>query len=143
MSKVISMRLRDEQVERLRRLARRLGRTPGETSALLLEESLRQSEFGQIEFRPSPVGRQAYLRGSTLAVWEVLRVARGFALDIQRTAAHLQWPRYRVQAALNYAAAFPDEVEDAIADNEALGWGDLARQLPQAELFEIAAHREA
>ncbi|NUQ01832.1 MAG: transcriptional regulator [Armatimonadetes bacterium] len=138
MSQVISMRLRDEQVERLQRLARRLGRTPSETGAMLVEESLRQAEFGQIEFRPSAVGRQAYLRGSTLAVWEVLQVARAFQLDADRTAAHLDWPRYRVQAALNYAAAFPDEIDLAIADCEATGWQALSRQLPQAELFEIA-----
>jgi uncharacterized protein (DUF433 family) len=142
MSQVISMRLRDEQVERLRRLARRLGRTPSETGALLVEESLRQAEFGHIEFRPSPLGRQAYVRGSTLAVWEVILVARAFGLDAERTAAHLEWPRFRVQAALNYAAAFPDEVELAIADNAAIGWDELSRQLPQTELFRVAADVE-
>ena len=138
MSQVFSMRLREEQVERLRRLARRLGRTPSETGAMLVEESLRQAEFGQIEFRPSPVGRQAYLSGSSLAVWEVIQVARAFELDPDRTAAHLDWPRYRVQAALNYASAFPDEIDTAIADNEAMGWHDLSRMLPQAELFQVA-----
>ncbi len=143
MSQVISMRLRPEQIERLHRLARRLGRTPSETGAMLVEESLRQAEFGQIEFRPSPVGRQAYVRGSTLAVWEVVQVARAFQLDALRAAAHLGWPRYRVQAALNYAAAFPDEIDVAIADNLAVGWGDLSRQLPQAELVQVAADPEA
>lgn len=138
MSQVISMRLRDEQVERLRRLARRLGRTPSETGALLVEESLRQAEFGHVEFRPSALGRQAYVRGSTLAVWEVILVARAFELDAERTATHLGWPRFRVQAALNYAAAFPDEVEMAISDNAAIGWDELSRQLPQAELFRVA-----
>lgn len=142
MSQVFSMRLRAEQVERLRRLARRLGRTPSETGALLVEESLRQAEFGQIEFRPSPVGRQAYVSGSTLAVWEVTEVARAFQLDADRTAAHLAWPRYRVQAALNYAAAFPEEIETAIADNEAVGWRAIARLLPQAESFQVADEHE-
>jgi len=139
MSQVISMRLRDEQAERLRRLARRLGRTPSETGAMLVEESLRQAEFGHVEFRPSPVGRQAYVRGSSLAVWEVVVVARAYDLDAERTAAHLGWPRFRVQAALNYAAAFPDEIEMAIADTAAIGWDELSRQLPQAELVQVAA----
>jgi len=143
MSQVISMRLRDEQVERLRRLARRIGRTPSETGAMLVEESLRQAEFGHIEFRQSPVGRQAYVRGSTLAVWEIIVVARAFKLDAEQTATHLGWPRHRVQAALNYAAAFPEEIETAIADNEAIGWEDLSRQLPQAVLFQVATDSEA
>ena len=111
------------------------GRTPSETGAMRVEESLRQAEFGYIEFRPSPQGRQAYVRGSTLAVWEVILVARAFDLDAERTAAHLGWPRFRVQAALNYAAAFPKEVDMAIGDNAAIGWDELSRQLPQTELF--------
>jgi hypothetical protein len=59
-SKVVSLRLRDDQVERLQRTARYLGRSPTETAALLLEESLREREFAGIEFRDSPVGRQAF-----------------------------------------------------------------------------------
>jgi hypothetical protein len=78
MSHVVSMRLRDEQMERLRRLARRLGYTPSEASALLLEEALRTAEFAFIQFRNSPGGRQAYVAGSSPAVWEVVMVARGY-----------------------------------------------------------------
>ncbi len=44
MSKVVSMRLEDDQMERLKRAARQLGRTPAETASLLLEESLRERE---------------------------------------------------------------------------------------------------
>ena len=69
MSKVVSMRLKDEQVDRLERAARRLGRSPSEAAALLLEEALRQRDFALIEFRDSPVGRQAYVHGTRLAVW--------------------------------------------------------------------------
>ncbi len=75
MSKVLSLRLKDDQIERLARAARRLGRTPSETAALLLEESLREREFTFIEFRDSPVGRQAYLKGTRLAVWQVTALA--------------------------------------------------------------------
>src|SRR5438477_2275541 len=114
MSQVVSMRLQEEQLERLRRMARRLGRTVAETSALLTEEGLRRSEFASIDFRDSMVGRQAYIQGSSLAVWEVILVARSYAMDAGRTAAHLQWPAARVLAALNYAAAFRGEIEAAI-----------------------------
>ena len=59
MSKVVSTRLSVETEARLQRLARRLGKTPSETGAMLIEESLRQSEFAYVEFRNSPIGRQA------------------------------------------------------------------------------------
>lgn len=138
MSRVVSMRMGEQQVERLGRLARQLGRTPSETSALLVEEALRRAEFAYLDFRNSPVGRQAYVQGTGLAVWEVALVARSFGMDPGRTAAHLQWPPVRVQAALSYTAAYPEEIETAIRDNEALDFNALARMLPQAEQFVVS-----
>lgn len=137
MSHVVSMRLRDDQMERLRRLAHRLGRTPSETSALLLEESLREAEFAFIEFRDSPAGRQAYIMGTGLAVWEVVMVARSYDGDVAQTAAHLVWPPVKVRAALNYAEAFPEEIAAALEDNNQ-GFEALKRMLPNAELFEVS-----
>jgi uncharacterized protein (DUF433 family) len=135
MSQVLSMRLQEGQMERLRRMARRMGRTLGETGALLVEEALRRAEFGHIEFRDSPVGRQAYVQGSSLAVWEVVSLARHYDTDPARTAEHLEWPEFRVKAALNYAAAFPEEIETAIQDNAAHDWERVSRMLPEATRF--------
>jgi hypothetical protein len=149
MSQVVSIRLKEGQMERLRRVARQLGLTPSETSARLVEESLRRGEFAFIDFRDSAVGRQAYLQGSSLAVWEVVMVAQCYdALDPERTAEHLRWPVVRVQAALNYARAFPEEIDAAIRDNDAVDFEALSRMLPQATQFVAgdvppAAEREA
>ena len=137
MSRVVSMRIQEEQMERLGRLARQLGRSPSETSALLVEESLRRSEFAYLDFRNSPVGRQAFVQGTSLAVWEVALVGQSYGMNPERTAAHLQWPLPRVQAALNYATAFLDEIEAAIQDNEALDFETLSRMLPQATRFVV------
>lgn len=135
MSQVVSLRLKDNQMDRLRKVARRMGRTPTEVSGLLVEEGLREAEFAFIEFRDSSVGRQAHIKGSRLAVWEVIMIAQDYALDVAQTAEHLDWPAFKVQAALNYAAAFPDEINDAIADNDAYDFETLKRLLPQAEEF--------
>lgn len=135
MSQVMSLRLKDQQMERLRRIARRLGRTPSEVGALLVEEGLREAEFACVEFRDSAVGRQAYIKGSRLAVWEVVEIARGYGLDVERTAEHLRWPAFKVQAALNYAVAFPEEIDYAIADNDSCDFEKLSRVLPQLERF--------
>ena len=137
MSKVVSMRVREEVAERLNRLSRRLGRTPSETGALLLDEALRANEFSQIEFRDSIVGRQAYIKGSSLAVWEVISVAREYDLDPKKTAEHLSWPVFRVQAALNYFHAFPGEINAAMDDNDSYDFEKLRRLLPQIELFVV------
>lgn len=118
MSRVVSLRLKDEQIERLQRAARRLGRSPAEAAALLLEESLRQREYPFIEFRDSPAGRQAYLQGTRIAVWHVAALARQYEGDVSKAAAYLEIPDVQVKAALAYAAAYPDEIGAAIADDE-------------------------
>lgn len=136
MSKVVSMRLKTQLWDRLEAMARRLGRTPSEASALLLDEALRSAEFGLIQFRDSPVGRQAYVIGTSLAVWEVVFLARRFAGDPTALATHLGWPSAKVKAALIYAEAYPEEIEMAIADNDR-GSEPLRRALPGLETVTI------
>ena len=136
-SAVVSLRVSAEQAARLQRKARQLGRSPSQTGALLLDESLRRDEFAFIDFRDSAVGRQAYLQGSRLAAWQVVLVVRSCAGDVSKAAAHLQWPTAKVQAALHYAKAFPDEIETAIQDAQAGGFDRISRLLPQAEEFVV------
>ena len=118
MSRVVSMRLKDEQMERLQRTARRLGKSPSEAAALLLEESLRRDEFAFVEFRDSPVGRQAYLQGTRIAVWHVARLAQDYEGDASKTAAYFEVPEVQVKGVLAYASAYADEIDAAIADDE-------------------------
>ena len=85
-SMVISMRLPAESGKRLKRMANRHGWTPSDASARLVEEGLRRSEFGFIDFRDSTAGRQACLQGSTLAVWEVMLLVRSYKNDVSAVA---------------------------------------------------------
>jgi uncharacterized protein (DUF433 family) len=131
-SVVISMRLPAESGNRLKRMAFRHGWTPSDASARLVEEGLRRSEFGFIDFRDSAAGRQAYIQGSTLAVWEMLLLLRSYGEDVGAVAKHLQWPCAKVQAAANYAEAFPQEIEEALSENAATDFDVLKRMLPGA-----------
>jgi hypothetical protein len=134
-SVVISMRLPTEIGNRLKRMAHRHGWTPSDASARLVEEGLRRSEFAFIDFRDSAAGRQAYIQGSTLALWEVLLLVQSYRADISAVARHLKWPEAKVQAAINYAKAFPEEIESALSENTATGFEALKRMLPQATEF--------
>jgi len=131
-SMVVSMRLPVESGRRLKRIANRHGWTPSDASARLVEEGLRRSEFAFLDFRDSPVGRQAYVQGSTLAVWEVILLLRSYTGNVAAVAKHLRWPEAKVRAAANYAEAFPEEIDEATADNEATDFRRLKRMLPQA-----------
>ncbi len=135
-SMVVSMRLPVESGRRLKRLANRHGWTASDTSARLVEEGLRRSEFALIDFRDSPVGRQAYVQGSSLAVWEVMMIVRAYKGDPARAAKHLEWPEAKVRAAVHYAEAYPDEVNEALAENDGMDFEALKRLAP-----EIQEHR--
>jgi hypothetical protein len=134
-SMVLSMRLPVESGRRLKRIAKRHGWTPSDASARLVEEGLRRSEFAFLDFRDSPAGRQAYIQGSTLAVWEVILLLRSYRGAIAAVAKHLRWPEAKVQAAVNYAEAFPEEIDEATAENDAVDFETLKRMLPQAVDF--------
>lgn len=134
-SVVVSMRLPTESGNRLKRLAKRHGWTASDASARLVEEGLRRSEFAFIDFRDSAAGRQAYIQGSSLAVWEVMLLVRSYKGNAAAVAKHLEWPEAKVQAAANYAKAFPEEVESVLAENAATDFERLKRMLPQAAKF--------
>lgn len=134
-STVISMRLPEASGIRLRRMARRHGWTPSDASARLVEEGLRRSEFAFIDFRESAAGRQAYIQGSSLAVWEAMLLYRTYKNDVEAVARHLDWPAIKVHAAVNYAEGFPGEIDEALAENEASSFAKIKRMLPQAVEF--------
>ncbi|HEU5439450.1 MAG TPA: hypothetical protein VFU88_09180 [Ktedonobacterales bacterium] len=138
MSHVVSMRLGDDQMERLRHIARQLGRTPSETSALMVEEALRTAEFGHIQFRNTPAGRQAYVLGTGMAVWEIAMVARAFSKDAEQAVAHLELPLVKVQAALSYARAYPDEITAALDDSRR-SFTELEHMLPGAQRVVVSS----
>jgi len=134
-STVISMRLPAASGKRLKRMANRHGWTPSDASARLVEEGLRRSEFAFIDFRDSAAGRQAYIQGSSLAVWEVILLIRSYRHDAQAVAKHLGWPPAKVRAAVNYTEAFAEEIEESLAENSTANFTSIQRMLPQAGEF--------
>lgn len=78
-SAVVSLRVSEEQAERLQRKARQMGRLASETGAILLDEGLRRDEFAFIDFRDSAVDRQAWIQSSRLAVWQAVSLVRQLA----------------------------------------------------------------
>ena len=78
-------------------------------SSLYLKEKALEEEFTGIGFRDSIGGREAYILGHRVAVWEVVDAHRELK-TVARTASHFSWPDYLVKCALAYARAFPDEI---------------------------------
>jgi len=99
-------------------------------------ESAALKTYG-VERHDSAVGVQAYVAGTSLAVWEVAMVARDYEGDAQKTARRLRWPLERVQGALRYAQDFPDDIRAALAENDGYDFEALSRLLPHAQRFVI------
>lgn len=79
-------------------------------SSLYLREKALEEEFPGIGFRDSAGGREAYVLGHRVAVWEVANVHHE-TKTIAKTAGHFRWTPALVRCALAYAEAFPKEIE--------------------------------
>ncbi len=119
MSQVLSLRITDKMADRLERFARHLGNgmTRSKAGVLLLEEALREAEFAHIEFRDTILGRQAFLKGTGITVWEMIMIARGYDFDATHIAEDYRYSVNIVQTAFNYYKAYKEEIDLAIEDN--------------------------
>src|SRR6266404_9185744 len=96
---VQSCRLEREHAALLSRQARRRHLEVSTLSSLYLKEKALEEEFPGLGFRDSVGGREAYVLGHRVAVWEVADVYRE-AKYISRTADHYGWPDYLVKCEL-------------------------------------------
>lgn len=139
MSQILSLRIPDRMAERLERFARRQGNgmTRNKAGLLLLEEALRETDFAFVEYRDSPIGRQPYMKGSGLAIWEVVMIAKRYNLNAERIAQDYPYSVESLKAALHFYQAYQEEIDQAIEDNN-MGYEAIKRLLPNARLFEIS-----
>ena len=110
----VGVRMQKRTCETVRRISQSQGRTPSDLLAQYAEEIARMHEFCHIEFRQTPLGRIAYVEGTRTAVWLICDLLRQNDNDVRKTAKLLEWPETKVRAAVNYAAAYPEEIEPLI-----------------------------
>ena len=106
---VQSCRIEKDHAELLSRQAKRRQLEVSTLSSLYLKEKALEEEFPGIGFRDAAGGREAYVLGQRVAVWEVVDAHRE-AKSISRTADHFGWPDYVVKCALAYAKQYPKEI---------------------------------
>jgi uncharacterized protein (DUF433 family) len=135
MSQPVTVRLPEPSWEELRQIARREHRSVSEVGARFINEGLRQSRFPYIEFRSFRGERHACIKGA-LQVWQLVMVARDFGMDVGKTGDHLDLKPEQVQSALNYYAAYPDEIDLALAEND-MGFDRLKSVLPGLQLAAV------
>ena len=137
MSQPVTVRLPEIYWEELRQIARRERRSVSEVGARLIHEGLHQARFPYIEFRSFNGERHACIKGGP-QVWQILMVARDSDMDIQRVAQQLDLTAEQVQAAVHYYEAYPEAIDQALAENDA-GFDRLKEMLPGLRMEQVPA----
>ena len=112
----VSVRLDDRLAERLRLRARAAGETLSDRLRRYAEEGARRDEHPMVTFRDGPPGRRAGLIGGP-DVWEVAMWIDELSAGDDpagELAADGVVSRARIDAALAYRAAYPDEIQARI-----------------------------
>ena len=106
---VQSCRIEKDDAALLARQAKRRHLELSTLSSLYLREKALEEEFPGIGFRDAAGGREAYVLGHRVAVWEVVDVFR-LVKTVAKTANHFRWPPALVRCALAFAKAFSKEI---------------------------------
>ena len=116
---VRSCRLEKRHADLLSQQARHRNLDVSTLASLYLEEKTQEEAFPGIGFRDSIGGREAYVLGHRVAVWEVAEVLK-VVRSVKKCADYFTWSPALVRCALNFAKKFPDRIaEDKAAERAA------------------------
>ena len=107
---VQSCRIEEDQAALLARQAKRRHLEVSTLSSLYLKEKALEEEYPGIGFRDGAGGREAYVLGHRVAVWEVADVLHEVK-TVAKAADHFRWPPALVRCAMAFAKAFRGDIE--------------------------------
>lgn len=107
---IVSIRITAAEKRSLEADARRKGIPIGTVAAKYIAEGVRRSRFPAVEFRNGSPGRVAYLAGTRWPVWLIVELVRDYSGKVEAAAKHMNRSPALIQMALDYAAAYPEEI---------------------------------
>jgi len=114
--------------------ARRTRRSKGAVVESLAEEAMRVRRFPGIGFRGDDARRRPWILGSGLDLWEIVHMLEDYG-SIERLVRDTQLTERQVKLALAYRDAYPEEIEEAIAENRRSA-AELGELYPFVEIAE-------
>jgi hypothetical protein len=113
--------LPEDLLARVETQARAEGRSVSGLVSSMLDEAVKTRRFPGIVYRPGPTGRRAAVAGGP-DVWELARAVKEATgrpeQRIQRVARALGVPAATLRLAVDFYAAFPEEIDERIAEDE-------------------------
>jgi len=111
-----SMRISKGLEALVEREARRTGRSKGAVVEALADEALRMRLFPGVAFRGTDWDRRAWVIGTAFDVWQLVEAYQDIG-SVERMAEDGSASERQIGLALAYYKQFPEEIDDAIAEN--------------------------
>jgi uncharacterized protein (DUF433 family) len=94
-----------------------------------LSEAEKMRRVPGIGFMDGALGRRAHMAGSGIDVWEVIKTYRNLDWDYASLVEYYDWlTPAQVHAALDYYYAFPEEIDERLALEDALTPKECSRE---------------
>ena len=134
-SEPITLRLSSELDRWVTDEARRTRRPKGTVVEALAEEALKTRRFPGIAFRGDDWDRRAWMTGSALDVWEIVRAYQECA-SVDELAGQGSLSARQIKMALTYYQQYPEEV-DARLERDRRQLDELRAAYPGVEAIEV------
>jgi uncharacterized protein (DUF433 family) len=130
-SQATTLELPDDVRAAIESAGRESGRDFASLAVEMLTEAIKMRQHPGIVFADEPAGRRARIAGTGIDVWEVVREYRANGGDLATLRQAFHWLQERqLQAALRYAEAYPDEIEQRLARESSLTPERIWEQYP-------------
>jgi hypothetical protein len=117
MATPLSLRFKEDTLQRLYFQAKLAGVPPRTLAQRMVEEAIRMTEHPLIDFTDNGPVRRAFLRGTGIEVWEMIDIVKAHDGDIAAAAESTDKPIGVVEAAVAYYGDYPGEIDDLVQAN--------------------------
>ena len=126
-----SMRIPEDTVEAIEKIAQQKGKDFSTVTKELLDESIRMYRCPGIVFTEGVNGRRARIAGSGIEVWEVIACYQSVGKDFTRLKETFHWiSEFQLRTALSYYQAYPEEIDRLISQNDSWNQDSVYRRFP-------------
>ena len=126
-----SLRIPQETVEEIERIARESGQAFSSITKDLLEEAIKMRRCPGIVFTDGVTGRKARVAGTGLEVWEIITTYIGVKQNAKRLQKAYHWlTEQQLRAAIGYYTVYREEIDRQIEQNESWSKDTIIENYP-------------
>ena len=126
-----SLRLPQETLQEIERMAQELGKDFSAVTKDLLEEAIKMRRCPGIVFAEGTSGRRARVAGSGIEVWEIVAAYQSLKKDAGRLKKTYHWlSPEQLRAALAFYSAYSEEIDRQIEKNQRWSQEEIRKRYP-------------